>query len=203
MNAQIETASTPKLSGLQSSLPHDKPSGLSVAGLPVAALSVEQAAREMIDYCQSPQRWRAELPFYSTSINGQVLSHCWRSARFRSFFETARSIHCDGQPIVLLSHLLAKTPLPERVATTDLFPVVARMTAEAGLSFYILGATEEVNKAAIKNIKTNTSYLADCRCAKRLFLTRGRAGNCCRNRCSQTGHPVGVAGRTCRAGILR
>ena len=36
----------------------------------------------------------------------------------------------DGQPLVTASRLLTKTPLPERVATTDLYPIVARMAQD-------------------------------------------------------------------------
>ena len=52
----------------------------------------------------------------------------------------------------------APTPLPERVATTDLFPVVARLAARAGVSFYMLGGSEEVNRKAVAN--TRAAYPA-------------------------------------------
>src|SRR5580658_4473435 len=41
-------------------------------------------------------------------------------------------------------------PLPERVAKTDLFPEVARFAKELGLSFYMLGGSEEVNRKAVE-----------------------------------------------------
>ena len=52
-------------------------------------------------------------------------------------------MNADGQPLVLLSRYLCANPLPEQVATTDLFPAVARLAAQAGVTFYMLGATEE------------------------------------------------------------
>jgi len=49
--------------------------------------------------------------------------------------------------------LKSGTPLPERVATTDLFHVVARKAQAAGLSFYMLGADEEENASAVARIR--------------------------------------------------
>ena len=59
-------------------------------------------------------------------------------------------INADGQPMVALSRLLSRNPLPERVATTDLFPEVARFAKELGLSFYMLGGGEEVNRKGVE-----------------------------------------------------
>src|SRR5439155_23524557 len=47
----------------------------------------------------------------------------------------------------------SKTPLPERVATTDLFHVVARKAQAAGLSFYLLGADEAENSNAVAKVR--------------------------------------------------
>ncbi len=40
----------------------------------------------------------------------------------------------------MASRLRTPTPLPERVATTDLFHVVAEKAIEQGLTFYMFGA---------------------------------------------------------------
>src|SRR6185369_11018997 len=62
-------------------------------------------------------------------------------------------INADGQPLVMVSRLKSSTPLPERVATTDLFHVVARKAQAAGLSFYMFGADEVENAAAVGNVR--------------------------------------------------
>jgi exopolysaccharide biosynthesis WecB/TagA/CpsF family protein len=43
--------------------------------------------------------------------------------------------------------------LPERVATTDLFHVVARKAEVTGRSFYMFGASEEENEAAVRRVQ--------------------------------------------------
>jgi len=123
-----------------------------VGGLPIEALSLEETADAFVDYCLSPERERAARPLYSTSVNGQVISLCARDPQVSELIGAADSINADGQPMVTLSRYLARAPLPERVATTDLFPEVAKRAARAGLTFYILGASERVNRAATQEI---------------------------------------------------
>ena len=68
-------------------------------------------------------------------------------------FRAADLINADGQPLVTVSRLKSKTPLPERVATTDLFHAVARKAQAAGLTFYMFGADEAENAAAVANVR--------------------------------------------------
>jgi len=49
--------------------------------------------------------------------------------------------------------LKSSKPLPERVATTDLFHVVARKAQAAGLTFYLFGADDAENAAAVANVR--------------------------------------------------
>jgi exopolysaccharide biosynthesis WecB/TagA/CpsF family protein len=123
-----------------------------IGGLPVEALSLEETADAFVDYCLSPEREQAQRPLYSTSVNGQVISLCARDRQVTELIGAADSINADGQPMVTLSRFLARAPLPERVATTDLFPEVAKRAARAGLTFYILGASERVNRSAVQEI---------------------------------------------------
>ncbi|MFX5587073.1 WecB/TagA/CpsF family glycosyltransferase, partial [Acinetobacter baumannii] len=61
----------------------------------------------------------------------------------------ADQIVADGQPMVTASRFLCSQPLPERVGTTDLFHDVARRAVKTGVTFYMLGATEEENAKAV------------------------------------------------------
>jgi N-acetylglucosaminyldiphosphoundecaprenol N-acetyl-beta-D-mannosaminyltransferase len=119
-----------------------------VGALPIETLGLSETARAFIEYCRSPLRRSAARPIYSTSVNGQVLSLCAGNQKMAQMFLSADSLNADGQPLVLLSRYLCANPLTERVATTDLFPEVAKLAAPAGLSFYMLGGTERVNRKA-------------------------------------------------------
>src|SRR5579864_7283832 len=96
---------------------------ITLGGLRLAVLDMEATANFMID-AVSPRR-RAGRPLYLTSANGEVLSRCSTEPLTARLFRAADLISADGQPLVTISRLKSRTPLPQRVATTDLFHVVA------------------------------------------------------------------------------
>jgi exopolysaccharide biosynthesis WecB/TagA/CpsF family protein len=117
-----------------------------VGGARVARLDLEQTADLIVNLARGADSRRG--PYYLTSVNGEVLARRRLDAAFARLIDDADLISADGEPLIVASRILAQNGLPERVATTDLYPVVAAMAEKAGLSFYLLGATEEVNAAA-------------------------------------------------------
>jgi N-acetylglucosaminyldiphosphoundecaprenol N-acetyl-beta-D-mannosaminyltransferase len=124
---------------------------ITLGGLRLAVLDLEQTANFMIDMV-FPQRQLAR-PLYLTSANGEVLARCSTEPMTDRLFRAADLINADGQPLVTVSRFKSPTPLPERVATTDLFHVVARKAQAAGLTFYMFGADEAENAAAVANVR--------------------------------------------------
>src|ERR1700734_3584909 len=124
---------------------------ISLGGLRLAVLDIEQTANFMIDVV-FPIR-RVDRPLYLTSANGEVLARCSTEPMTGRLFRAADLINADGQPLVTVSRFKSSMPLPERVATTDLFDVVARKAETAGLTFYMFGADEEENAAAVANVR--------------------------------------------------
>jgi N-acetylglucosaminyldiphosphoundecaprenol N-acetyl-beta-D-mannosaminyltransferase len=124
---------------------------ISLGGLRLAVLDIEQTANFIIDMVL-PER-RIGRPLYLTSANGEVLARCSTETMTERLFRAADLINADGQPLVTVSRLKSSRPLPERVATTDLFHVVARKAAAAGLTFYMFGADEAENAAAVANVQ--------------------------------------------------
>src|ERR1700757_2606864 len=124
---------------------------ITLGGLRLAVLDLEQTANFMIEMA-FPHR-RIGRPLYLTSANGEVLARCSTEPMTGRLFRSADLINADGQPLVTVSRLKSKTPLPERVATTDLFHVVARKAQAAGLTFYLFGADEAENAAAVANVR--------------------------------------------------
>lgn len=124
---------------------------ISLGGLRLAVLDIEQTADFMIEMV-FPKR-RVDRPLYLTSANGEVLARCSTEPMTGRLFRAADLINADGQPLVTVSRLQSSTPLPERVATTDLFHVVARKAQAAGLTFYMFGADEPENAAAVDNVQ--------------------------------------------------
>src|SRR6266705_7161558 len=103
---------------------------ITLGGLRLAVLDLEQTANFMIDMV-FPQR-RLTRPLYLTSANGEVLARCSTEPMTDRLFRAADLINADGQPLVAASKLQSWFPLPERVATTDLFHIVARKAEAAG-----------------------------------------------------------------------
>src|SRR3954466_7400333 len=120
---------------------------ITLGGLRLAALDLEQTANFMIEMV-FPQR-QLPRPLYLTSANGEVLARCSTEPMTDRLFRSADLINADGQPLVTVSRFKSSTPLPERVATTDLFHIVSRKAAAAGLSFYMLGADKTENALAV------------------------------------------------------
>jgi N-acetylglucosaminyldiphosphoundecaprenol N-acetyl-beta-D-mannosaminyltransferase len=124
---------------------------ISLGGLRLAVLDIEQTANFMIDMV-FPRR-RLGRPLYLTSANGEVLARCSTEPMTERLFRAADLINADGQPLVTVSRLRSATPLPERVATTDLFHFVARKAAARRLTFYMFGAEEQQNAAAVAKVQ--------------------------------------------------
>lgn len=124
---------------------------ITVGGARVARLDLEETARLMIEAARRPARENG--PLYLTSVNGEVLARRRASREFAELVDRADLVSADGQPLVFASRLLGERALPERVATTDLYPLVAKMAERAGVTFYLYGATEEINLAAYEETK--------------------------------------------------
>jgi exopolysaccharide biosynthesis WecB/TagA/CpsF family protein len=124
-----------------------------VGGLPIAVIGRAKSARLMLDVALARRNSKKPAVVF-TSANGQVLSMCARDVRIRDLFLAADLIHADGMPLVFASRLLCKAPLPERVATTDLFHDVAKAAQTCGATFYLLGATGSIIEQTIRRVRT-------------------------------------------------
>jgi N-acetylglucosaminyldiphosphoundecaprenol N-acetyl-beta-D-mannosaminyltransferase len=122
-------------------------------GLPIAVIDRACSAELMIDVALR-HRGTGQRPLIFTSANGQVLSLCGRQPQVRELFLEADLIQADGMPMVFASRLLHKAPLPERVATTDLFHDVARLAQRRGVRMFLLGATNAVASQAAQHVRT-------------------------------------------------
>ncbi|GJD93252.1 WecB/TagA/CpsF family glycosyltransferase [Methylobacterium iners] len=141
MSTSLETCSDPVEAATEPAGPRERHI-CRIGGLPIAATDRAEAA-ELMAALALGRRGTGRPPAYITSANGQVLSVCAGNPELRRLFETADIIHADGMSLVFAARLLSRQPLPERVATTDLFHDVAGLAERYGLSFYLLGATPE------------------------------------------------------------
>jgi N-acetylglucosaminyldiphosphoundecaprenol N-acetyl-beta-D-mannosaminyltransferase len=129
-----------------------------IGGLPIAVIDRARSAELMIDTALA-RRGKLQRPLIFTSANGQVLSLCAQQPELRALFLGADLIHADGMPMVFVSRLFHKTPLPERVATTDFFHDVAIAGQRRGARMFFLGAAKAVVDQAVRQAKATYPQL--------------------------------------------
>lgn len=123
-----------------------------IGGLPIAVIDRAASAQLMIEVAIARRGSRTPPPVI-TSANGQVISMCARDRDLHEMFLHTDLIHADGMPLVFASRWKGRLALPERVATTDLFHDVAHRAERENISFYLLGATAEVIRQAVQNVR--------------------------------------------------
>ena len=123
-----------------------------LGGMTIAVTTRAAAAQHLIDSARANRG--DKLPYFFTSANGQVLSMVASSPHVNALFKAADLVHADGQSIYLAARRLKFKPMPERVATTDLVHDVAKLAAAGNLSFFVLGARDDVNRRACENLTT-------------------------------------------------
>jgi N-acetylglucosaminyldiphosphoundecaprenol N-acetyl-beta-D-mannosaminyltransferase len=125
-----------------------------IGGWPLVRLNRKNFANLIAaDYlanCESSFKQSPKLVF---DTNGQGLSMAQTDKKYQASMQEADYIHADGQPLVFASRYLSSAPLPERIATTDFFHDAASLAQEKGLKFFLLGASEEVNRQAFETVQ--------------------------------------------------
>ena len=71
---------------------------------------------------------------------------------FQKIFDFADLVVADGMPLIWLSRIL-RTPLKERIAGSDLFPVMCGLANEKSFKVFFMGAREGVAARAAMNLK--------------------------------------------------
>ena len=126
--------------GLQQGAEKSSSDAVIIGGIRTTRLARTQLCDLVLDATDS-----SATPRLLFDINGQGLAMSLWDRPYREALADADVVHADGQPLVIASRLLTATPVAERSATTDLFHDVARGAVNTADSFYLLGASEEVN----------------------------------------------------------
>jgi N-acetylglucosaminyldiphosphoundecaprenol N-acetyl-beta-D-mannosaminyltransferase len=91
-------------------------------------------------------------PHYLATANVDFLVQAMHDVELRRILFDAHLVLCDGTPLVWASKLLGN-PLPERVAGSDLVPLLMQVAAEKGFRPFFLGASEDSARQAIANLE--------------------------------------------------
>ncbi len=123
-----------------------------LGGLNTAVITSRQLTEIMYEDCILARRGGVK-PRLVFSSNGQGISLAASNNSFKEAMEAADLIHADGQSVVTASKLVGQYRLPERIATTDFFHNAATLAQCKGLTFFILGSTEDRNKRFVAKVR--------------------------------------------------
>jgi exopolysaccharide biosynthesis WecB/TagA/CpsF family protein len=119
-----------------------------VGGVPACVASRAELMDAMTADCRARRddpRRRARLVF---DTNGHAISLSATDPDYRAALEQADIVHADSAFVVAASRYVSGSAIPERSATTDMIHDAATRCVAEGLSFYLLGAPEEINARA-------------------------------------------------------
>ena len=127
---------------------------VTVGGIKTANINRAELARLMVKDCAAARAGRLVRPRVVIASNGSVIARYHSDSRFRANMDAADLVDADGMPLVLASRALCRrTPLVERIATTDFIHDAAAAAAAAGLRFYFLGGKASVAESAALNLR--------------------------------------------------
>lgn len=109
-------------------------SRVSVDDLSFDRVTMKDAVRRIVRMAKKRDRARHVC---TGNLDHLVLAD--RDPEFREAYRRADLVVADGAPVVWLSRIASSTALPERVAGSDLFWELARVSGEANLRMFFLG----------------------------------------------------------------
>ncbi len=149
--ALLSPSKSTEVAGLTTERPGGGLPSVEIAGHQVARASRAELAEAMVVDCTAA-RSGSHPPRLVFSLNGEAISLARTNAQYREALRKADILHADGGFLVTLSRWKSKAPIAERSATTDMIHDCAARAVRQGLSFYLLGATEEVNRACAEEL---------------------------------------------------
>lgn len=126
---------------------------ISLFGMTIDAVNLQQATDRVLNWCREP---RAEVCRYIVTPNVDHAVMYQERPELRAAYESAAMVVADGAPLIAAARFL-KRPLPERVAGSDLVPLVLQNAGgfeQPKLKAFLLGAGPGVaERAAAKILK--------------------------------------------------
>src|SRR6185369_15310137 len=119
---------------------------IAILGVPFDNVSISQTI-DLIEQMVASGR-----PHYLATANVDFLVQASKDVELRRILFDAHLVICDGTPLVWASRLLGN-PLPERVAGSDLVPLLIRVAAQRNYRIFFLGGTPESTTLALEKIK--------------------------------------------------
>lgn len=126
---------------------------LVVGGIVTIRRTRTQMAVQMLADHSEVARGHLTHPRVVTSSNGYVIARFHAEPSFRRLITQADIVDADGMPLIFATKLLCKSPLVERVATTDFIHDAAQAAIGNDLKFYFLGGKPGIALRAADNLR--------------------------------------------------
>lgn len=118
---------------------------VNIGGIPIDAMSRQDLVAMALQDALANKTHRL-APKLVFDANGQAISLAATNDKYRTDLLSADIIHADGGALVSYSKRFTASPIPERSATTDMIHDIAEAFSKHGLTFFLLGAEEDVNR---------------------------------------------------------
>ncbi|MEH6517207.1 MAG: WecB/TagA/CpsF family glycosyltransferase [Halioglobus sp.] len=129
-------------------------------GIPVDNLSLQQAIDRIVDMAKTRDGKSRLVSTLNVDFLVNSLGYAFSRPRHPELLNVLRTsdmVTADGFPIIWLSKIMGK-PLQQRVAGSDMTPLLAQRAADEGLSLFLMGGAEGVAAAAADSLqKANPS----------------------------------------------
>ena len=97
-------------------------------------------------------------PHFLATANVDFTVQAMHDLELRRILSDAHLVLCDGQPLVWASKILGNA-LPERVAGSDLAPLLLSLAEQRGWRVFFLGGEESVAAKAVENVRAKHPHL--------------------------------------------
>jgi N-acetylglucosaminyldiphosphoundecaprenol N-acetyl-beta-D-mannosaminyltransferase len=125
-----------------------KPTVATVANIAFHDVTMEETVGSIVEMVKS-----GNIGQYVCTGNLDHLLLLQKDELFRSIYAKADLVVADGMPVVWLSRLSGETPLRERVAGSDLFWQLARVSHKEDIRLFFLGGSPGAAERAAENVR--------------------------------------------------
>lgn len=120
---------------------------IALLGVPFDNITIAETIARIEEMVASRQ------PHYLVTANVDFLVQSMRDVELHRILVNAHLVLCDGTPLVWASKLFGN-PLPERVAGSDLIPLLLQIAAVKKYKVFFLGGAPESTQRAVANLRT-------------------------------------------------
>jgi N-acetylglucosaminyldiphosphoundecaprenol N-acetyl-beta-D-mannosaminyltransferase len=131
-----------------------------ISGIPIDDLNVEETLDRLEEFVEIGRATGKNHQI--ATVNADFIVKAMSDPELRFLLQESDLLMPDGMPLVWGSRLLG-LPMEERVAGSDIVPMLAERAAQKGYSLYLLGAAPGIAQQAADILQRKVPHPGDCR----------------------------------------